>query len=112
MFYLMTLNTFFLTVQWRQTHGKGSLRYQERKPAAGTWDILSDWQQEIFYMNHPINRIAYTTAVVTPVVEHWLEQMRRLNYECQEFASEMSFIRNTALQDISSSSANLRTRQI
>ena len=25
-------------------------------------------------MNHPIDRIAHTTAFVTPVVEHWLEQ--------------------------------------
>ena len=25
-------------------------------------------------MNHPTERIAHTTAFVTPVVEHWLEQ--------------------------------------
>ena len=25
-------------------------------------------------MHHPIDRIAHTTAFVTPVVEHWLEQ--------------------------------------
>ena len=25
-------------------------------------------------MNHPIDRIAHTTAFVTPVVDHWLEQ--------------------------------------
>ena len=28
----------------------------------------------IFYMNHPIDRIIYTTAFVTLVVKHWLEQ--------------------------------------
>ena len=27
----------------------------------------------IFYMHHPTNRIAHTTAFGTPVVEHWLE---------------------------------------
>ena len=27
-----------------------------------------------FYMNHPIDRIAHTTAFVTPVMEHWLER--------------------------------------
>ena len=25
-------------------------------------------------MHHPTDRIAHTTALVTPVVEHWLEQ--------------------------------------
>ena len=25
-------------------------------------------------MHHPTNRIAHTTAFVTPVVEHWLER--------------------------------------
>ena len=25
-------------------------------------------------MNHPTDRIAFTTAFGTPVVEHWLEQ--------------------------------------
>ena len=25
-------------------------------------------------MHHPTERIAYTTAFVTPVVEHWLER--------------------------------------
>ena len=27
-----------------------------------------------FYMHHPTDRIAYTTAFVTPVVDHWLER--------------------------------------
>ena len=31
-------------------------------------------QQGFFYMHHPTDRIAHTTAFVTPVVEHWLEQ--------------------------------------
>ena len=27
-----------------------------------------------FYMHHPTDRIAHTTAFVTPVVEHWLDR--------------------------------------
>ena len=27
-----------------------------------------------FYMHHPTDRMTHTTAFVTPVVEHWLEQ--------------------------------------
>ena len=34
----------------------------------------SDKQQGFFYMHHPTDRIAHTTAFVTPVVEHWLER--------------------------------------
>ena len=45
----------------------------ERKPASATWSTLSDQQQGFFYIHHP-SRIAHTTAFVTPVVEHWLEQ--------------------------------------
>ena len=32
-------------------------------------DYSSDWQQGIFYMQHPTDRIAHTTAFVTPVVQ-------------------------------------------
>ena len=46
----------------------------ERKPAAATWATLSDYQQGFFYMHYPTDRIAYTTAFVTPVVEQWLER--------------------------------------
>ena len=31
-------------------------------------------QEGFFYMHHPTERITHTTAIVTPVVEHWLEQ--------------------------------------
>ena len=31
-------------------------------------------QQGLFYMHHSTDRIAYTTAFVTPVVEHWMER--------------------------------------
>ena len=32
------------------------------------------FQQGFFYMHHPTDRIAHTTAFVTPVMEHWLER--------------------------------------
>ena len=35
---------------------------------------FSDKQQCFFYMHHPTDRIAHTTAFVTPVVKHWLER--------------------------------------
>ena len=36
-----------------------------------------------FYMHHPTDRIAHTTAFVTPVVEHWLERelTQRVHHE-------------------------------
>ena len=36
--------------------------------------LLIDYQQGFFYMHHSTDRITHTTAFVTPVVEHWLEQ--------------------------------------
>ena len=33
-----------------------------------------DYQQGFFYKHHPTDRIAHTTAFVTPVVEHWPER--------------------------------------
>ena len=41
--------------------------------AATTWVILFDQQQGMFYMHHPIDRIAHTTAFINQVVEHWVE---------------------------------------
>ena len=44
-------------------------------------------------MHHPTERIAYTTAFVTPVVEHWLEReiaqwvQIRLHRVCEDSAS-------------------------
>ena len=32
----------------------------------------------LFYMHHPTDRIAHTTAFVTPVVKHWLERANRV----------------------------------
>ena len=32
------------------------------------------WQQGLFYMHRPTDRISHTTAFVTPVVDHWLSE--------------------------------------
>ena len=62
MFYFNdALNTFYFTVTWRRTYGKGPLK------------------QGLFYMYHPTDRIAHTTAFVTPVLEHWLERAQRVH---------------------------------
>ena len=44
----------------------------DSKPAAATWATLSDYHKGSFICT--TDRIAHTTAFVTPVVEHWLER--------------------------------------
>ena len=54
-----------------QIYGKGPSRQQKRKLAATTtYSTLSDYQQGVFYMHHPTDKIAHTTVYVTPVLEH------------------------------------------
>ena len=65
-------STHFIYSYMASDH-KGPLKYRERKSAATTWAMISDWQQGFFYMHHPTGRITHTTTFVTPVVEHWLE---------------------------------------
>ena len=38
-------------------------------------------------MHHPTDRIAQSTAIITPVVEHWLENEERKNIRCLHFIS-------------------------
>ena len=58
------LNTVILWL-----YGKGPL-------STTAWAILFDQQQRFFYIYiyHPINMVAHTTALVNPVIEHWLER--------------------------------------
>ena len=35
---------------------------------------VSDQHQGVFYVDHPTDRMAQTSAFVAPVVEHWLER--------------------------------------
>ena len=66
MFYLMMHSTHLFTVIWYRSNSDN-----KRKPTAKT---LSNWQQGIFYMHHPNERIVHTTTLATPVVEYWLER--------------------------------------
>ena len=43
-------------------------------PPHGLLFPISSKQQGLFYMHRPTDMITHTTAFVTPVVEHWLEQ--------------------------------------
>ena len=80
MFYLTTLevnvlfndapNTFYL-----RAYDNGSFGQRERKPAAATtWTVLSYYQQYIFYMHQPTDRIVRTMACVNPLREDLLER--------------------------------------
>ena len=48
---------------------------EKGNPLPGQRDIWTK-QKGFFYMHHPTERIAHTTAFVTQVVEHWLEPYR------------------------------------
>ena len=42
-------------------------------------------------MHHPTGRITHTTAFVTPVVEHWLEQeIARVRYTPKQFLTKQT----------------------
>ena len=60
------LNTFYLRLygvrHMVKDHSDSEIGYSFRLAA-----------RFLFYMHHPTDRIAHTTAFVTPVVEHWLE---------------------------------------
>ena len=73
-FYLTTHSTHFIycymasdMVKDRSDSEKGNLL----PPHGLLFPISSKF---FFYMHHPADRIAHTTAFVTPVVEHWLER--------------------------------------
>ena len=71
-----TLKIIFVTVIWRQTYGMvkdhSDSEIGNPLPPHGLLFLIK--KQRFFYMHHPTHRIAHTTAFVTPVVEHWLEQ--------------------------------------
>ena len=56
------LNTFYLRLYGVRHMVKDHSDSEKGNPQLG-----------FFYMHHPTDRIAHTTAFVTPVVEHWLE---------------------------------------
>ena len=74
MFYLTTHSTHFIYGYMASDIWLRTILIGRKKPASATYTTLSDQQQGFFYMHHPSDRIAHTTAFVTPVVEHWLER--------------------------------------
>ena len=74
MFYLTTHSTHFIygymaSNIWLRINQ--IVREKTRCRHMGYFPISSKGS---FYMHHPTDRIALTTAFVKPVVEHWLEQ--------------------------------------
>ena len=58
--------------------------------------LLSINSKFFFYMHHPTDRIAHTTAFVTPVVEHWLEREIAQWVTCHKNTTVCTEQQNTA----------------
>ena len=68
------LNTFYLRL-YGIRHMVKDHSYSERgNPLPPHGLLLPINSKGSFYMHHPTDRIAHTTAFVTPVMEHWLER--------------------------------------
>ena len=61
-----TLNTFYLRLYGVRHMVKDHSDSEKGNPLPPLFHF--------FYMHHPTDKIAHTTAFVTPVVEHWLER--------------------------------------
>ena len=68
------LNTFYLWLYGVKHMAKDHSDSQKGNPLPPYGLLFSINSKGFFYMHHPTDRIAYTTALVTPVVEHWLER--------------------------------------
>ena len=68
------LNTFYLRLYGVGHMVKDHSDNEKGKPLPPHGLLFPIKQQGLFYMHHPTDRIAHTTAFVTPVVEHWLER--------------------------------------
>ena len=67
------LNTFYLRL-YDVRHMVKDHSDSERGNSLPPHGLLFQINSKVFfYMRHPTDRIAHTTAFVTPVVEHWLE---------------------------------------
>ena len=67
-----TLNTFYLRL-YGVRHMVKDHSDSDRGNPLPPHRLLFPINSKGFYMHHPTDRIAHTTAFVTPVVEHWLE---------------------------------------
>ena len=69
-----TLNTFYLRLYGVRHMVKDHLDSERGNPLLPHGLLFPISSKSSFYMRHPTDRIAHTTAFVTPVVEHWLER--------------------------------------
>ena len=75
MFYLTTHSTHFILLLYGVWHMVKDHSDSEREsPLPPHWLLFPINSKFFFYMHHPTDRIAHTTAFVTPVVEHWVER--------------------------------------
>ena len=69
------LNTFYLLLYGVRHMVKDHSDSERGNPLPPLHGLLFPISSKFFlYMHHPIDRIAHTTAFVTPVVKHWLER--------------------------------------
>ena len=73
MFYLMMYSTHFIYGYMVSDIMVKDHSDSERENPLPPWIILSKEQQGIFYMHQPTYTTVQSTAIITPVVEHWLE---------------------------------------
>ena len=75
MFYLTTHSTHFILRLYGVGHMVKNHSDSERGNLLPPHGLLFPISSKgSFFMHHPTDRIAHTTAFVTPVVEHWLER--------------------------------------
>ena len=67
------LNTFYLRLYGVRHMVKDHSDSQNGNPLP-PHRLLFPISSKVFYMHHPTDMIAHTTAFGTPVVEHWLER--------------------------------------
>ena len=68
------LNTFYLRLYGVGHMLKDHSDSEIGNPLPPYWLLFPINSKDYFYIHHPTDRIAHTTAFVTPVVEHWLER--------------------------------------
>ena len=67
------LNTFYLRLYGVRHIVKDHSDSEKANPLPSHRLLFPINSNGSFYMHHPTDRIAHTTAFVTPVVKHWLE---------------------------------------
>ena len=68
------LNTFYLRLYGVKHMVKDHSDSERGNPLPPHRLLFPISCKRFFYMHHPTDRIAHTTAFVTPVVDHWLER--------------------------------------